>query len=365
MIKIFEILYLFPFFISLIMVPIIIHFSNKKNLFDKVNERKIHKGNISRLGGLAIYTGFLISFLYLLFIKKLSFNFNPYIFLLASLIAFLTGFIDDIVHIKANIKLFLQILSGLIVCFSGLMFDSINIPGFINIKFGFFSYIITPLWVAAFMNAINMLDGMDGLAGGILFISLIFVSIIAFIQNNIIVFYISISVSLSVLAFLLFNFPPAKIFMGDGGAYFLGFIYSVLPLIGIKKLSTLTIFVIPLMLLSVPIIDIISVSHKRIKNGYHIFTADKNHIHHRLLGLGFNVKGILFLLYTITIIYGCFSIMIIYFQPVEALFTIVLVYLLSILFFYMISVTEKKVEKLEEEIEDLKKRQENNTKNKN
>ncbi|MCX8058990.1 MAG: undecaprenyl/decaprenyl-phosphate alpha-N-acetylglucosaminyl 1-phosphate transferase [Spirochaetes bacterium] len=345
-----------PFIVSFLLIPLINYISHKKKLFDYIDERKIHKRNISRLGGLAIFTGFLVFYLYLLFIKNIKFNFNPYLFLLAFTVAFLTGFIDDLVHIKARLKLFLQIISGLIVCFSGLSFDGINIPGFIKIDFGYFTYIFTPLWIAAFMNAINMLDGMDGLAGGILFISFIFVTIIGFIQNNLLVFYISLSLSLSTFAFLIFNFPPAKIFMGDGGAYFLGFIYSILPLIGIKKLSTLTIFVIPLMLLSVPIIDIVSVSHKRIKNGYHIFTADKNHIHHRLMDLGFSNKGILLLLYTITIVYGSFAIIILYLQPIHALITIVLIYILSMLFFYMISVTEKKVENLENEIEKLKKK---------
>lgn len=339
-------LFLVSFLVSLLIMPLVITLSERNGLYDPTNDRKIHKGKISRLGGLGIFLGFATAFVCVL-IFDFNVQFNIPLFTSALVLSFFIGFIDDIISIKARYKLLLQLLCGLLVAVSGLQFNKITLVANFDIQFGIFSYVITMLWVAGFMNAINMLDGMDGLASGVVLIASLFVAVIGWLQGIPVVLYLSLSVVGAVLGFLLFNYPPAKIFMGDGGAYFLGFMYAVLPLIGIKKASTVTIFYIPLVLLLIPLVDVFNVMRKRIKAGYHIFIADRNHIHHRMLRIGFTNKGILWVMYSYTAILGFFAVFMLYLLPHHSLILMLLLFFLTILAFYTIAVAEKKIEVLE------------------
>jgi len=339
-------LFLVSFLVSLLVMPLIITFSERKGLYDPSNDRKIHKGKISRLGGLGIFLGFACAFVCVM-IFDFTVQFNIPLFISALVLSFIVGFVDDIISIKARYKLLVQLLCGLLVALSGLQFNKITLFTNFDIQFGIFSYVITMLWVAGFMNAINMLDGMDGLASGIVLVASLFLSAIGWLQGIPVVTCISLSVVGSVLGFLLYNYPPAKIFMGDGGAYFLGFMYAVMPLIGIKKASTVTIFYIPLVLLLIPLMDVFNVMRKRINAGYHIFIADRNHIHHRMLHIGFTNKGILWVMYSYTAILGAFAVLMLYLPPLFSLILMVLLFFLTILAFYTIAVAERKIEVLE------------------
>ena len=340
------IVFLLSFVVSIILIPIIIKISDKNGFHDYTNERKIHKGKISRLGGLAIFAGFAVSMVYLL-IFDFKVQFNVPLFLIAMVLAFITGFIDDLFRVKARYKLILQLICGLLVGFSGLLINKITIISGFDINFGIFAYIITMFWVSGFMNAINMLDGMDGLASGVVIIATIFLGIIGYLQGMIVVTFLSIALIGSIAGFLVFNYPPAKIFMGDGGAYFLGFMYAVLPLIGIKKASTLTLFLIPLILLMIPVLDMIHVVQNRFMGGYHIFLADRSHIHHRLLHIGFTYKGILWVLYCYTALLGSFAVLMVYLIPLHSLLIMIMLSIVTLLTFYTISVAEKRIEELE------------------
>ena len=342
--------YVVPFLISLaitgISVPLIIYISKSFNLYDTVNDRKIHDATISRLGGLSIFLGFIIPFFIFIFsTENIRFNINFY--LVAALIIFLTGFFDDVGHIRARYKLLLQIIAATLVALSGLTISNLMFFNFFEIKFGFFSYIITVVWIVLFVNAINLLDGMDGLAAGIVFIANIFVFILANTLGNRLVCVISLIMAGAILGFYLYNFPPAKIFMGDGGAYFLGFMYATLPLMGIKKSSVATLFLIPLILLLLPLLDIVQVIFKRWRLGCNIFIADKNHIHHRLLSIGLSIRGILFILYMYTIILGLTSILMLHIQPEYSLVLFLIVSLLVLLSFYLLHSAEKIIEERE------------------
>lgn len=339
-------IFVFPFIISTVLIPVIIQFSHKNGLYDKVDARKVHKGKISRLGGLAIFAGFVSGFICLL-IYDFQVQFNIVVFIIALLLAFFTGFIDDVITIRARYKLLLQLVCGLLVALSGLKITKVTLFAGFDVQFGILSYLFTMVWVAGFMNAINMLDGMDGLASGIVLVASMFLGIMGWLQGVPVVTYLCIVLIGAILGFLLYNYPPAKIFMGDGGAYFLGFIYAVLPLIGIKKASTITIFSIPIILLLIPLIDVINVMRKRINAGYHIFIADRNHIHHRLLKIGFSNEGILWVMYGYTVILGGFAVLMLYLSPLHAIALTVLLFMLTILAFYIISVAEKRIEELE------------------
>jgi len=339
-------IFVFPFIISTVLIPVIIQFSHKNGLYDKVDARKVHKGKISRLGGLAIFAGFVSGFICLL-IYDFQVQFNIVVFIIALLLAFFTGFIDDVITIRAMYKLLLQLVCGLLVALSGLKITKVTLFAGFDVQFGILSYLFTMVWVAGFMNAINMLDGMDGLASGIVLVASMFLGIMGWLQGIPIVTYLCVVLIGAILGFLLYNYPPAKIFMGDGGAYFLGFIYAVLPLIGIKKASTITIFSIPIILLLIPLIDVINVMRKRINAGYHIFIADRNHIHHRLLKIGFSNEGILWVMYSYTVILGGFAVLMLYLSPLHAIILTVVLFMLTILTVYIISVAEKRIEELE------------------
>lgn len=337
--------FIISFLVSMALIPVIRLYCDRNGVHDYVSKRKIHTGKISRLGGLAIFTGFMSAFIYILYFD-FEVAFNKILFVIALSIAFLTGFIDDLYKIRARYKLILQLISGLIVALAGLQVNKITLATGVEIYFGYFSYIITILWVAGFMNAVNLLDGIDGLASGVVMIALLFVAVIGYLQNVLVVKMLCLALVGAILGFFMFNYPPAKIFMGDGGAYFLGFLYAVLPLIGIKKTSSLTIFLIPLILLLIPIIDMLVVTHKRFVNGYNIFIADKNHIHHRLLRIGFSNEGILWLLITYTAILGCFSILMLFLKPLHSIIILVLLILLTLLSFYTVSTAEGQIKKV-------------------
>ncbi len=329
--------------ISLLITPKIIKITNKHKIFDEPNSRKIHKKTISRLGGLAIFLAFIFSFVAfnIFFEKALKLSFNIYLYSIALSLSFLVGFIDDIVNITAPYKLLLQVITAFIASLSGLLIDQVTISKFITIRFGYFSYIFTILWIILFMNAINLIDGLDGLASGIIGLASIFIFIISIITNNIFVSYVSLILLGSIIGFYFYNFPPAKIFMGDGGAYFLGFMYSTIALMGIKKSSVAVLFIIPIVLLIIPLVDIMMVILKRIRGRKSILTADRNHLHHRLLALGFTAKNILFITYFFTIILGVFSILIVLLPKEYAFILFTLVFLIVFFSFSLIYLFEK------------------------
>ena len=331
------------FAISLFLIPLILLVSKKFSLYDRIDERKVHKGNISRLGGLAIFLGFFVAFM-IWQVPHNNFKFNIYLYTSAMFLAFITGFVDDIFHVRARIKLVLQIVSGILVSLSGLLINNFQVYSLFKIDFGFFAPILTVIWVVAFMNAINLLDGMDGLASGIVFIANIFIFILALTMNNMVVASISVIMAGAILGFYVFNFPPAKIFMGDGGAYFLGFMYSTIPLMGIKKSAVATLFLFPLILLLVPLTDIALVIFKRLKLGYNIFIADKNHLHHRLMSVGLTIRGILLIMYSYTIILGLLSILLLHIQPKYSVLLFILIALILLISLYLLNQAEKIIE---------------------
>ncbi len=300
-------LFLSAFCVSAGIIPLTIFASRKLHLFDHIDNRKIHNCNISRLGGIAIFAGFMALYLFGVFNGTLHHYCNTAVYTTAITGAFLTGFLDDIMQFRARYKLALQILAASLAVYSGLSIERIEVLSLFTIELGVLSSVFTVIWIVLFVNVINLMDGMDGLAGGVSLIAALFMAAIAFSNGNTAVLMISLIMSGAILGFLVFNFPPAKIFMGDGGAYFLGFLFGTMPLMGVSKTSTFTLFLFPLALLSLHILDIVSVILIRSSNGQHIFVADNNHIHHRLMRLGLSVRTILVVFYGLTCIFGFIS----------------------------------------------------------
>jgi len=292
------------YLIGVCLVPLVISFSKKEGLVDVPNERKIHTKPISRIGGVAIWASTMLTFLCLVFMSYYpSGNLLSGILLGGSLM-FLLGLVDDIYNLDAKFKLFIQISIATLVYLLGVQIDNAPFIG----DLGIFSYPITILWIVGISNAFNFIDGVDGLAGSVVTVNAITLAIIAVAMTppNPISALIGFILAGSMLAFLTYNFNPAKIFMGDSGALFSGFLLATISIAGVMKAATLAIL-LPFIVLAVPIMDITFSSLRRIAKGQSPFVADSEHIHHKLLHAGFSQKKTVMILTSVAIIAGALA----------------------------------------------------------
>ena len=221
---------------------------------------------------------------------------------------FLLGLIDDIYNLNAKFKLFIQIAIATLVYLLGVKIDTIFNPFGGAIQLGLFSYPITLLWIVGISNAVNFIDGVDGLAGSVITVNSITLGIIAvaMVPASPISALIAFILAGSMLAFLTYNFNPARIFMGDGGALFSGFLLATLSITGVMKAAALAI-ILPFVVLAVPIIDLTFSSLRRISKGKSPFVADAEHIHHKLLKAGFSQKNTVAILTSVAIVAGAIA----------------------------------------------------------
>lgn len=270
---------------------------------DIPNERKVHKKVMPRLGGLGMFLGFLFG--YMLFGTP-SAIMNS--ILIGSFIIVLVGVIDDIKPLKPKTKFLGQLASACIVVFYGnILLQDISAFG-IYIDFKIFAYPLTIFFILGCINCLNLIDGLDGLAAGISSIYFLTIGIIATIQGTYGLDYIITFILLgSTLGFLVHNFYPAKIFMGDSGSLFLGFIIAVIALLGFKNV-TMTSLIIPLLILAIPILDTVFAIIRRTLKGEKISTPDKCHIHHQLLNKKFSQRSTVLIIYAINILFAIASI---------------------------------------------------------
>lgn len=285
------------------------------------DERRINKVNMTRLGGLAVILGFLISVVYLFTVmvieKQINLLENNYHykllgFAIGGLIISVVCFIDDIKGVPEIIKLIAQIIAACIVVKSGIVIDNVRIPFLNKITNEIFYYILTVGWIVGITNAINLIDGLDGLSTGITLISCISLLIIFSLNGSSLIAVILITALAGALVgFLPYNFNPAKTFIGDTGSNFLGYCLSVISIIGIAKTYTAIVIVAPIIVLALPIFDTIFAIFRRLIKGHSlkaILKPDANHLHHKLLKAGFTQKQSVLILYGITAMLGFFVI---------------------------------------------------------
>jgi len=285
------------FAVSYILTPYLAQVGKKQNMVDLPNHRKIHEAAIPNLGGVIIFFGFLLS---LLFIVQIEGQIK--ILLAAGVIILLLGIVDDIVDLSPKHKFIIQMVPALMVIISNI--DLINI--FINNQLksfdllGYLLYPILILWIVGVTNSINLIDGLDGLACGVSIITLITFFVLGLKQNFETLNLISIALAGSMLAFLRFNFYPAKIFLGDSGSTFSGFILASLGALWVLKSENAFFVFIPLIVLALPIFDTLFAIYRRYRSHQPIFQADKKHLHHRLLSRGISHKNVVLILWGVT-----------------------------------------------------------------
>lgn len=277
---------------------------------DDPNARRINKRPMPTLGGLAIF---------------ITFNFAVYILLrdqfpthelfaltMAECVIVLTGMIDDIRELSPKAKMFGIIVAGLIVYFlAGIRMNVVTLPFFGTFKLGWWSFPITLFWIMAITNAVNLIDGLDGLATGVSIIALFTMGVMGYFFLTFPSTYVPIlifALVASLVGFLPHNFHPAKIFLGDTGALFIGFMISVLSLKGLKNVTFITL-IIPVIILGVPITDTVYAMLRRVLNKRPISEADKHHLHHRLMQLGLSHRQTVLVIYGLALVFAFISLL--------------------------------------------------------
>ena len=284
------------FFISLVSTYGIIQFNKKNNIEEKQRTDRWHKHSVGKYGGVAIWFSFIITSL--IFI-----DINVYqIILVFSTMSFLIGLYDDIFDLKPQLKMIYVVVLSLGCFYLDIKFMP-SLPVYFNLP-------LTILWFAGIINAVNLIDNLDGLSSGIASIALIMISLFLFFSGKFEILIIPTILIGSCLGFIIFNFPPAKLFMGDSGSFFLGTILSILCLV-ITTDSTkdmFAAFLIPVMIMIIPIFDTTFVSINRYLRNIPLSTGGLDHSSHLLVKLGFSTKKTLLILYLISLFIGVIAV---------------------------------------------------------
>ena len=296
---------LITFVFTALIMPGMIKIAKHINAMDVPRDnRRVHTKPMPKLGGLGIFLGFLFG--YMLFgVHSIQMN----SILIGSFIIIITGIIDDINPIKPRHKLLGQICAACTIIFYGNIYLS-EVTAFGQVfKFGIFAYPITLVFIIGCINVINLIDGLDGLSGGITSIFLATMGIIAFVQGRQATLEITLIFIMlgATSGFLLHNFNPAKIFAGDTGSMFMGFIIAVVSLLGFKGAMFLS-FMIPLAVLAIPILDTLFAIVRRMLKKQPIFEADKDHMHHQFLKMNFTQRQTVLIIYLINILFSAAAI---------------------------------------------------------
>jgi UDP-GlcNAc:undecaprenyl-phosphate GlcNAc-1-phosphate transferase len=304
--------YLVAFLISIgfstALVPVVKSIARRHRLFDRnQSSRKIHATSVPRLGGVAIVAAFYAPLAGLLFhTNELSHRFyeDPHKALglfLGGFVIFALGLYDDLRGAGAKLKFAVQFLVAIGLYDVGFRIEQVALPFAGHLSLGSFALPLTLLWIVGVTNAFNLIDGLDGLAGGIAFFSVATTFVIAVSRADALMSLYMASLGGSVLGFLIFNFNPASIFMGDSGSMFLGFILAATSLQTSQKSSTAVAMLVPVVALGLPIMDTLLAMIRRFLRGRSMFSADREHIHHRLLALGFTHRRAVLMLYGLCI----------------------------------------------------------------
>ena len=315
--------FLLAFITAFVITPYTIRLAKKTGAVDIPADRRVNKKPMPRLGGLAVIAGFLISAIYLIismFIeKKIDFTQDGIItkligFFIGLVILGITCFVDDVKGIKPIVKLAGQILAAIAVVKSGLLIDNFTIPFKENnlVLNEVFSYILTIGWIVGITNAINLIDGLDGLSSGITLIACISLLIIFSLNESPLIAIVLITaLAGAIVGFLPYNFNPAKTFIGDVGANFMGFAIAVISILGVAKTYTLIVIIAPIIVLALPIFDTLWAIVRRIiktKSLKGVFKADNGHLHHKLMAIGYTQRQSVFILYGVTATLGMVAI---------------------------------------------------------
>lgn len=284
--------------------PLIRRWAIDTGRYDIPNDRKLHKFPIPRVGGVAIWLGFIVA------VGVFTFFFHSQMqdsaidgIVLGGTLMFFVGFLDDLYNLSPYLKLFGQCLAAIVAFKLGIQIVALDLPFSQILLLQVLSFPFTLLWIIGISNAMNFIDGVDGLAGGVSMISALTLAVVAFNMHEPIPALIALIVAGAALGFLNFNFYPARIFMGDSGALLCGFLLATVAITGVLKALTM-IMLVPMIILSVPILDITYSTLRRLSRFQSPFVADADHLHHKLLKAGFSQVRTTVAMYAVCVIGG-------------------------------------------------------------
>ena len=322
-------LYLLAFIIAVVvswfLTPYVKNLAFRLGAIDRPDARKVHHVIMPRLGGLAIYCGFMVAVLCCVNITK-----DVVGLLLGGTVILVIGIFDDIYQLTAKAKLLGQIVAALVL----VAFD-IRIEWFNNPMGGYFyldylSIPFTVFWVVSFTNVVNLMDGLDGLAAGVSAIASVTVILVALQQGFYPVAVITAALAGGTLGFMRYNFNPAVIFMGDTGSLFLGYMLAAISIFGAVKSAATIALIVPAIALGLPIMDTAFAIARRYFNGRPIFKPDKGHFHHRLLAMGLTQRQAVILMYLISAGLGLSAIL---FTEIEGVYAVLLLVIIVTIVF--------------------------------
>lgn len=306
---------------TLLFTPLVAVYAANRRLYDLPGGRRVHKTPVPRLGGVAIFSAIVLSnavFLQRSYTSQghLVDGFGFYVAtILGATIIFVTGLRDDLYGLRPFVKLIFQVAAAAVVYVLGIRFEEVMVAPAIVILVGWLSFPLTVAWIVCVTNAINLIDGLDGLAAGIVLVALTSLIAIGSITADFGIVVMAASMSGALVGFLVYNFNPAKIFLGDSGSYLIGFMLAVLALRSSFTSDTELLAVVPVVLLGLPLLDVALAIGRRWLKGVPVFDADAGHIHHRLLALGLTHRGAVLTLYGITSLFALISIILVVVPP--------------------------------------------------
>ncbi len=309
---------------SLWFTPLLVRWGSRRGYCDTPSERKVHLEPIPRIGGISLFLSFslawLVSLSFLCFLPGFSENISKYLIIFIGATGFFAlGLFDDIKGLPAWFKLVVQVLLAL-----GLWFGNIDVERFsvsfysgINLSEAL-SLLLTVFWIVLVVNAINLIDGLDGLAAGICFFASIILLLICFASAPVLVVVGFSALAGACCGFLRYNFNPASIFMGDSGSYLLGYLLAVFTIEGSMKSHAAVVLLLPIIALGVPLLDTLLAPVRRFVMGKKMFQADDNHLHHLLMRLGFSHRSVVLIIYGVTVFLGVVALLFVYFKDQRA-----------------------------------------------
>jgi len=343
--RIIVITFLFSAIIMFLMRKVAVHIGAMDLPTKAEGNRHIHKVPMPKLGGVGIFLSFLFG--YILFGEQ-SIRMNS--ILIGSFIIILMGIVDDLNPVKAKYRFLVHIAAAMVIVFyGGILLDNITAFGF-SLSFGFLSYPITILFIVGCTDVIDLIDGLDGLSGGICSIFYLTIAIICFFQGRVgsLVMILTLIMLGSTLGFLVHNFHPAKIFAGDC-VTFMGFIIAVITLLEFKGPALISFFV-PVTILGIPILDTLFAIIRRLLKGQPPFQADKEHLHHQLLGMNFSQTITVLIIYLIDSVFAAASIFYTLVDPIIGEIIYILIFIIVIWFVLHTTIISDKTPKRTKQI---------------
>lgn len=292
---------------AILLTPLAIILAGRWGVLDYPGERRVHTVPIPRLGGAAIFLAFWLAVF-------LSIDVDDMIkgLFLGSTIIFAVGIVDDLKGLRPRSKLLWQLLAAVIPFFFGLSVKLVTLPIVGQIELGILGYAFAVLWIVGLVNTVNISDGLDGLAAGICFIAALILCWSAYRIEQATASYLMLALAGAALGFLFYNFHPAKIFMGDSGSMFLGYVIGTISIWALLKTAAVLGVVFPLLVLGMPLTDLVFAIIRRSWKGLSIARADRGHLHHRLLDAGLTQRQAVFILYAISFCFGLAAILSVY-----------------------------------------------------